>query len=288
MKLIDLLVRELPKRGGWPDGASNAWQSTYDGEVYFCKENGHHSEGNNGGTKWYFEIAFDRGIKHAVTREQYEEALAASEGWIEWTGGECPVFSYQFVDVKFRDGETEHNNESGSYSWRHGALGNPGFDIIAYRLHKPDINSRANDDRLEQDLNECIGQGVDMPVWNGDGLPPVGCECEFYNGNRFYARDSSPEDGQKVKVVHHEVSGAGIPCAVFVWIGDDKSVKSEAAQEGLFRPISSEADNRRDAALDAIYGAITSAERAYNRSDEADKVYEAIAAGKIPGVKLED
>lgn len=33
--------------------------------------------------------------------------------------------------------------------------------IISRRLHR-DINYRANDDRLEQDLNECIGQDFDV------------------------------------------------------------------------------------------------------------------------------
>lgn len=33
MKLIDLLVQELPKRGGWPDGVSRIHQD-HDGEIY--------------------------------------------------------------------------------------------------------------------------------------------------------------------------------------------------------------------------------------------------------------
>lgn len=82
--------------------------------------------------------------------------------------------------------------------------------------------------------------------WNGEGLPPIGCECEFFNGQRYYARDSSPEDGQVVKIHAHVVSGAGIACAVFSWIGSDKSVMSEAAQEGLFRPTRTEKLRERD------------------------------------------
>ena len=37
-----------------------------------------------------------------VTRDQYEAALAASSGWIEWCGGECPVDSDAIGDVKYR------------------------------------------------------------------------------------------------------------------------------------------------------------------------------------------
>ena len=95
MKLIDILVQELPKRGGWPDGAADAWQSTHDGEVYFCKENGEYSEENNGGSKWYFEIASDRGGKHGVTAAQYEAALAASQK-VEWDGEGLPPVGVEF------------------------------------------------------------------------------------------------------------------------------------------------------------------------------------------------
>ncbi|EPS0644764.1 hypothetical protein ACVBEK_003560 [Cronobacter malonaticus] len=89
MKLIDLLVQELPKRGGWPDGAVTAWQSTHDGEVYFLKENGEYAEENNGGRKWYFEITRDRGEEYTVTREQYEAALAAAQQPV-WDGEGLP------------------------------------------------------------------------------------------------------------------------------------------------------------------------------------------------------
>lgn len=44
----------------------------------------------------------------------------------------------------------------------------------------------------------------------------------------------------------------------------------------------------RSSICDFIYGAIRKAERKDNPSDEAEAVYDAIAAGKIPGVKLED
>lgn len=42
----------------------------------------------------------------------------------------------------------------------------------------------------------------------------------------------------------------------------------------------------RSAICDVIYGAICKADRKDNRSDEAEAVYDAIAAGKIPGINL--
>lgn len=84
--------------------------------------------------------------------------LDKNDGWIEWGGGECPVKSDSIVDVRFRAGEEEKANPAHHWHWKHDGSHS---DIIAYRLHR-DINSRANDDRLEQDLNECIGQDVDV------------------------------------------------------------------------------------------------------------------------------
>lgn len=38
MKLLDLLVSELPALGGWPEGAHFVIQSEYDGELYFFND----------------------------------------------------------------------------------------------------------------------------------------------------------------------------------------------------------------------------------------------------------
>lgn len=77
MKLIDILVKELPARGGWPEGAVKCCQSSVDSELYF--------RGADGKLVFKFRtpcrsIADER-IKHGphfyVTREQYEAALNA-------------------------------------------------------------------------------------------------------------------------------------------------------------------------------------------------------------------
>lgn len=173
MKLIDLLVKELPKRGGWPEGVKEVEQNSegqlFEMESDYCSD---------------FKLKkCDDWITDVVTKQQYESALAASDGWIEWGGGECPVEDGTIIDVRYRDmkektlpaNELMNGRDATSAYWRHDNQIN---DIIAYRPHR-DINSRANDDRMEQDLNECIGQDVDMQEWNGDGVPPIGCACEM-------------------------------------------------------------------------------------------------------------
>lgn len=173
--LLAILVEELPKLGGWPEKAKAATQSLIDGEIYFRDCFG---QLINRGIKLEKVVSFQ---SSRITRAQYEAALAAiqaptanTDGWIDWAGGECPVDRELPVAVKFRDGDSEEGHQAGSYRWNH-RDGNG--DILAYRLHQPqDANSRANDDRLvndlvsrevgirqtiadaEADLNDCIGQ----------------------------------------------------------------------------------------------------------------------------------
>ena len=279
MKTIDLLVKELPKIGGWPEKVTHIGQD-YDCELMFYGR-GHIRTGII-----LDELAIDHrkcgevGVK--ITREQYEAALAAkNDGWIEWGGGECPVPYGTMVDVKYRDGLIKKGlqalivNSGRSASRLFWAKDNIPTDIIAYRLHQPQETEQAEADD-EAYLDECIGQDA-TPVWGGEGLPPVGCECEFMK----HMLDAIPNWRR----------------GIIKYVSEYTVVIVEALSHGEFvahprtcdfRPIRSEADKKREDALDAIYGAIASAERAHNRSDEADKVYEAIAAGKIPGVKLED
>ena len=278
MKLIDLLVQELPKRDRWPDGALNATQDK-DGEVCFSEgaipEFGFASwtGGDWCGNEFHTITASDYATA-IITREQYESALAASEGWIDWHGGECPVDSDAIVEVKYRKPNPYqfNNDRAGDYIWLHTGSGG---DIIAYRLQQPGIDSRAKDDRLEHDLNECIGQDVDTPEWNGEGLPPVGTICQAK-----VPRSITGWEWRKVKVVESGIPGAEKEVLVY----DLETTIPSWADE--FRPLRTEAERKRDAAVEAMQ----------MEADEGDNwiyseyeiIYDAIAAGKIPGVKLDD
>ncbi len=175
MKLIDLLVKELPKRGGWPDGALNATQDK-DGQVCFSAgavpEFGYVAwEGGDWlGNEFYATRASDYAYA-IITCEQYESALAASkavvghDGWIQWHGGECPVDSDAIVEVKFRNQNRDkiNSDRAGDFYWPHDGLG---YDIIAYRLQQQTKSEQACDDAAEADdeadLNECIGHDFDV------------------------------------------------------------------------------------------------------------------------------
>lgn len=194
MKLIDLLVQELPKRGGWPEGVTHIGQD-YNRELMF------YGRGRAMTGIFLDELAIDHrkcgGNGAKITKEQYESALAASQ----------------------------------------------------------------------------------KPAWNGEGVPPVGCECE-------YSLDAG-RAWWKCKI-DYIVGTQGVVMLCDTFEGVQYVKFSSYGGTLKFRPIRAEADKKRERICDAIYGALTKAERQHNRSDEAEAVYEAIAAGKIPGVKLED
>lgn len=206
MKLIDLLVQELPKRGGWPEVALSITQDN-DGSLCVWDTNDPHYDGlswkhHTGNSLMYFwhgEWAMPLASDHKesiVTYWQYKAALAASQ----------------------------------------------------------------------------------KPAWNGEGLPPVGCECEYsLNAGKTW---------WKCKI-DYIVGTQGVVMLCDTFEGVQYVEFSSYGGTLKFRPIRSEADKKRERICDAIYGALTKAERRHNRSDEAEAVYDAIAAGKIPGVKLE-
>lgn len=195
--LLQILTEELPKRGGWPEGAVAAVQDgdapglyirrkiKFAGEGYSIsfKERDNWS-GFGIGLSWgrvtslssdfaATELASDYATA-IITREQYESAMAASQavlgnnGWIDWHGGECPVDSDAIVEVKYRKPSPLHfnNDRAGDFTWSHDSSSG---DIIAYRIVNPHEAQQAgivaprdtailNDAQLEADLNDCIGQ----------------------------------------------------------------------------------------------------------------------------------
>lgn len=184
MKLIDLLVQELPKRGGWPDGA-----------LYVCREN----DGTPRivGPGWHdnkslstFKISGDQKM---VDKIQYESALAASQ----------------------------------------------------------------------------------KPAWNGEGVPPVGCECECH-----------VDEG----VIHCIVVGYDFDGKAVVMRNVPASKYfSIQANSGRIKTLHSEAERKRYEAAEAIdFYMPKFITDTPNDFYHAKKIYDAIAAGKIPGVKLED
>ena len=193
MKLIDLLVQELPKRGGWPDCVDSIHQD-HDGEIY------------------------------------------------AWTGSSCKLL--------FRTGIIADNcRPYGAYE----SIEN----MVTRNQYKSAIALSQN------------------PAWNGEGVPPVGCECECH-----------VDEG----VIHCIVVGYDLDGkAVVMRNVPARKYFSIQANSGRIKPLRTEAERKRDAAAEAIDWYMPEfIHDTPNDYYHAKKIYDAIASGKIPGVKLED
>lgn len=121
------------------------------------------------------------------------------------------------------------------------------------------------------------------PAWNGDGLPPVGEKVEFFINPKFgYCNGWIPAAGTEMEVVAHKATTDGNDVAVCYW-DDGGAGRSCCLVPESLKPLRTEAERKRDAAVEAMQREADNANN-WIYSD----IYDAIAAGKIPGVKLDD
>ena len=79
----------------------------------------------------------------ALSRDEFDQIVAETiahsepdaDGWIEWSGGECPVCIDDVVDVMQLDGHT-YTARAVNFHW---LLKSGSVSVAAYRLHKPDV-----------------------------------------------------------------------------------------------------------------------------------------------------
>lgn len=203
MKLIDLLVQELPKCGGWPDGAEYARVS-------------------------YFGV-----------------------GKI-------------LVDFRFPD-----------------AYGELSYCIGVIARNLIDTGTDVDYHMIRRDSYESALAASQKPAWNGEGLPPVGCKCEYLDNNgKWYPVTIKYSSDQLVVI-------SGVTKILGVEQGTEIA-KDIIIDKPQFRTLRSEAERKHEDVLESICSVLEMVAQDYKREDEAKLIYEAIAAGKIPGVKLED
>lgn len=109
--------------------------------------------------------------------------------------------------------------------------------------------------------------------WNGEGLPPVGCECEA----KMPQEIGNPWKWRRVKVVAVGEAIAENECLVY----DVKSSRPAWVDE--FRPIHAEAERKRAQSEEAIFKAWHECPEG---GDVSTCIYDAIVAGKIPHITL--
>ncbi|EQA3420189.1 hypothetical protein ACX1JO_003788 [Cronobacter dublinensis] len=210
MKLIDLLVQELPKRGGWPKGAVECCRHKGANSIDFYDASGNWpvdcalKYGKDFAAKSEYNENNPRYLVDSVTREQYEAALAAAQN----------------------------------------------------------------------------------PVWDGEGLPPVGTICEYRtssHGNLPVRIECVTQDG-----------------VAFTWLGGNDQYKGLDCVNAFwaakyFKPVSSEADKKRAAGVTALAKAAGNDDFEYDRrtidgelsSPEWYELYDKIAAGEVAGIRIE-
>lgn len=214
MKLIDLLVRELPKHGGWPDGAEAVVQDADDMEFYFYTggpvvntgKSWWFKDGVDGSTWIFYEGKFEVADDHdttTITRDQYQSALAASQ-------------------------------------------------------------------KVE---------------WSGDGLPPVGCECEYHDSNGEWYPVTIKYESDQLVVISGMTKFLGVEQGTEI-------ARDIIIDKPKFRPLRSEEDKKRDAMVndmvETIFYYYGNPKGAEGYIGLAERIIEAIEIGKIPGVKLDD
>lgn len=84
------------------------------------------------------------------------------------------------------------------------------------------------------------------PKWSGDGLPPVGTQCE-------YLPDPKTKDWHQCTFI------GSVGAEVFVLTEDDQVDRMKSSLSGRFRPLPTEKDKVVEAALNALDGSIGSA-----------------------------
>lgn len=119
------------------------------------------------------------------------------------------------------------------------------------------------------------------PAWNGEGLPPVGCECEYLDNNGKWYPVTIKYASDQLVVISGVTKIIGVE-------HDTEIAKDIIIDKPQFRPLRTESERKHEAVLESICAVLEMVAQDYKREDEAKLIYEAIAAGKIPGVKLED
>lgn len=118
-----------------------------------------------------------------------------------------------------------------------------------------------------------------QPVWNGEGLPPLGARVLFFANPHFnYDKTFSPEQWQDMEVVAHKKTTDGNDVAVCYW-DENGCGRAVCFVPECLMPVRSAEDEKRAEIIEEI---------AYHTSlDDARDLYEAIAAGQVKGVKLD-
>ncbi|WP_243690648.1 hypothetical protein, partial [Cronobacter sakazakii] len=134
-------------------------------------------------------------------------------------------------------------------------------------------------ERVTREQYEAALAAAQQPVWDGEGLPPVGVKAEVsVDGGRSWCSYKATSENHGMRLVE---------------IGN--FTEEFQGNNWMFRPIRSEADNKRAAGVTALAKAGGAVDFEYGRktidgelsSPGWYKLYDIIAAGEIAGIRIE-
>ncbi len=111
----------------------------------------------------------------------------------------------------------------------------------------------------------------------------------YSNGDQFVCDVTNKDDANVIAAAPEllEALQKMLSVAVCYWDEGGAGRSCCFVPESL-KPLRTEAERKHEAVLESICAVLEMVAQDYKREDEAKLIYEAIAAGKIPGVKLED
>lgn len=130
-------------------------------------------------------------------------------------------------------------------------------------------------DKVTREQYEAALAAAQQPVWNGEGLPPVGCECELSNVVDFYTHSGSIDFDEGTTVVVGGTVNFGLGNFVVVKVKGANCITD--INPCFLRPIRSEADRLREAAINEIATLIGKG----TFYEDAERIYNAITSGEV-------
>ena len=306
MKLIDILVEELPLRGGWIEGVEVITQDD-DGSLCLWEQSGvsatqgywRHPTGQALKAYWCLShtvsLAGDRGAA-IISQEDYEAALVKGNKTqlklIDLLVQELPKHGGWPTSADYAG----YKNSSGDITFTYG--GKPGFNLLGDLsiFSNADAGSRwvVGDSvpaQVPEDSTTAIVsrreylaalEASKKPKWDGEGLPPIGAEIEVLSPTFGWKAATVTAVTDNWIVAQYE-DGAEYAGAHRILERDG----SFTNRNDMFRKVKSQAETQRELTVASLQDSLKGS--GYGLPDGAASiVVDAIAQGKVSGIKLAD
>lgn len=249
MNLIDILVKDLPRRGGWTENATEFYLRYGSKFAQFFRVDGI-ADGS--------ELIVTDGVEcsdglfgERIINSEYESALASL-----WQN--APAWATHVIEQ--RDGGRRAFAEN--------------FDYMSRAIYAMDVELYPdNEVRIANPTQWIVIADREVVKVDIDELIPIGTIVDIIGdeGRLKYGFGESGEIIAHVENTNVVRMSYGLGCFY----------------SDRLRTIRSEADKKRDSASSKIFDAICAS---LNDDSESTSyaIYDAIASGKIPGIKLDD